>query len=247
VSEVWEQYRKLRLQPECKPATIAEHSRIFAAHIEPKLGGRDIASIDKPDCLALADAALARGFAARNKLTAVLTSFLGTWCHEERDLIAADPTRGIKQRTNKTNGNGKRAIDDAEVKVFWRACDAIDSASSTRFGAMFKLMLLTGARRNEVAGMSEAEIKGKVWTLPAARTKNGKELKVTLTKTALSILKSIPREARIVLACMLASERGPDLLPPNLGRSPCLVGASVHAPALEIYAGIHSGATGSVK
>jgi integrase len=77
----------------------------------------------------------------------------------------------------------------------WKACGAIDAAnlSSIRFGSMFRLMLLTGCRRNEVAGMSDSEIKGNVWTLPAERAKNGKELRVHLTKTALAILKSIPR------------------------------------------------------
>ena len=58
---------------------------------------------------------------------------------------------------------------------------------------MFKLMLLTGARRNEVAGMSDVEIMGNGWTLPAERAKNGKALRVHLTKTALAILKSLPR------------------------------------------------------
>jgi integrase len=195
VHEVWAQYRKLRLEAECRPATVAEHARIFETHIEPKLGSRNIATIAKADLLPITDAALARGFSARNKLVAVLTGFFG-WCHEERDLIVRSPVIGIKQRTAKpANGKGKRALDDAEVKAFWTACAAIDAQNllSVRFGGMFKLMLLTGARRNEIAGMSDAEIKGEVWTLPAERAKNGKELRVHLTNTALTVLKSIPR------------------------------------------------------
>jgi integrase len=193
VSEVWAQYRKLRLEAECRAATVAEHKRIFKAHVEPVLGARDIATIAKTDLLPIADAALGRGFSARNKIVAVLTGFFG-WCTDERDLIDRDPVRGIKQRTAKKAAS-KRALDDAEVKAFWKACGAIDAAnlSSVRFGAMFQLMLLTGARRNEVAGMSESEIKGSVWTIPAERAKNGKELRVHLTKTALAILKSLPR------------------------------------------------------
>jgi integrase len=101
---------------------------------------------------------------------------------------------GIKQRIAK--GITKRSLDDAQVAAFWSACEAIDEAnlSSVRFGAMFKLLLLTGARRSEVAGMSDAEIKGDVWTIPAARTKNSKPLRVTLTKTAQAILWELPRE-----------------------------------------------------
>jgi integrase len=193
VSDIWKQYCTLRMEPECKPATIAEHARIFKDHIEPVLGARDIVSITKADLLPIADAALARGFAARNKTIAVLTGFF-TWAAEERDLIDKNPTRGIKQRAAKET-NSKRALDDAEIKAFWKACAGIDAQNlaTVRFGAMFKLMLLTGARRNEVAGMSDAEIKDNVWTIPEERAKNGKPLPVHLTKTAQAILKSLPR------------------------------------------------------
>ena len=54
VSEVWEQYRKLRLAVECRETTVSEHCRAFAAHIEPVLGGRDIAKVSKADCLRIA-------------------------------------------------------------------------------------------------------------------------------------------------------------------------------------------------
>ena len=133
VSEVWKQYRALRLEPECRPATIAEHARVFSTHIEPLLGSRDISTIAKTDLLPIADAALGRGFEARNKTVAVLTGFFG-WCHEERDLITRSPVIGIKQRAAKET-NSDRVLTDAEVQAFWEACDAIDgeNLSTVRF------------------------------------------------------------------------------------------------------------------
>lgn len=182
VEEVWGQYCALRLQSECRPTTVAEHKRIFSAHISPKIGTRDIGSIAKDDLLPIADAALARGFSARNKTVAVMTGFFN-WCHEERDLIATSPTRGLKQRTVKGR-KAKRALTDVEIKVFWKGCDAIDAKnlSSVLFGKMFQLLLLTGARRNEIAGLPHSEIEGNVWTLPADRAKNGVELKIHLCR-----------------------------------------------------------------
>src|ERR1700722_4914700 len=47
VADVWDLYRTLRLIPECRDTTVSEHTRIFEAHIKPKLGTRDIASIVK--------------------------------------------------------------------------------------------------------------------------------------------------------------------------------------------------------
>ena len=102
VSEVWKQYRALRLEPECRETTVAEHARIFQNHIEPLLGSRDIGTIARLVVSPIADAALVRGFEARNKTVAVMTGFFG-WCHEERDLIDKSPLRGLKQRSAKTN------------------------------------------------------------------------------------------------------------------------------------------------
>jgi integrase len=192
--EVWAQYRAHRLEPECRKSTVAEHCRIFEAHIGPTLGGRNIGSILKTDVLPITDAALARGFEARNKTIAVLTGFFN-WATDERDLIERNPLRGIKQRTSKKYNNVKRSLTHVEIKAFWRACDVIDeqNLATVRFGAMFKLLLLTGARRNEVAGMRWDEIDGDAWTLPGERAKNGKPLRVHLTTTTQAILRHIPR------------------------------------------------------
>jgi integrase len=53
---------------------------------------------------------------------------------------------------------------------------------------LFKVMLLTGQRRGEVAGMTEREIRGDDWTIPAARSKNGDEHTLTLPQAARAIL-----------------------------------------------------------
>jgi len=45
---------------------------------------------------------------------------------------------------------------------------------------MFKLLQLTGQRREEVAAISWDEIAGEVWRIPGVRTKNGKAHDVPL-------------------------------------------------------------------
>ncbi|MET4045325.1 integrase [Bradyrhizobium sp. RT6a] len=206
VGQAWDEYVTVRLTPDCRASTIAEHKRVFDQQIGPARGtdgralrDRDIKSIVKGDLLQIVDDAGERGPAARNKCVAVLTSFLGKWAHEDRGYIANPPTAGIRQkRASKERRNrNRRVLADPEITTFWSACDAIDSdgQSSIRFGAMFKLLLLTGCRRNEIAGIpdSEIDLNAKVWTLPGERTKNGHPLKVHLTGTELAILKGIPR------------------------------------------------------
>ena len=61
------------------------------------------------------------------------------------------------------------------------------------FLALVKMLILTGARRNEVAAMqwNELDLENRLWTIPAARTKNGNEHRIYLSDAALEVLKSI--------------------------------------------------------
>jgi integrase len=61
--------------------------------------------------------------------------------------------------------------------------------------AFYRLLILTGQRRDEVAGMawSEIDLSNAVWVLPAARSKNGREHIIPLPASAVDILRSLPR------------------------------------------------------
>jgi integrase len=63
------------------------------------------------------------------------------------------------------------------------------------FGQIGQLLLLTGARRDEVAGMkwSELDLEARVWPLPKTRTKNKRDHEVPLSDAAVSIIRGLPR------------------------------------------------------
>ena len=56
-----------------------------------------------------------------------------------------------------------------------------------------KILILTGARRGEVAGMrwSELDLNEGTWTLPSARTKNGQAHTVYLSNFAIEIIQTL--------------------------------------------------------
>src|SRR5215207_4229633 len=60
---------------------------------------------------------------------------------------------------------------------------------------MVQMLVLTGQRRDEVAGMSRRELKQAValWTLPAERAKNRRTHDVPLSAAAQNIVGSMPR------------------------------------------------------
>ena len=66
------------------------------------------------------------------------------------------------------------------------------------FGPIVRLLILTGARRDEVAQMEwrEVDLDRAVWTLPASRSKNRREHTIPLSDMAIDVLRSLPRIER---------------------------------------------------
>ena len=62
-----------------------------------------------------------------------------------------------------------RVLSDSEIRDIWFACDRLDNA----YGPMVQMAILTGQRRNELAGMvpAELDIKKIVWSIPPERNK----------------------------------------------------------------------------
>src|SRR5262249_17316317 len=83
----------------------------------------------------------------------------------------------------------ERVLDDLEIAAIWRACGDDD------YGRIVRLLILLGARRAEVGGMERPEIdlERGTWTLPAARSKNGRAHTLPLMPMALGIIEGVRR------------------------------------------------------
>lgn len=86
-----------------------------------------------------------------------------------------------------------RVLSDSEIKLLWAAAEK----QGYPFGEMYRLLLVTAARRDEVAAMawSELDRSEKVWRIPAGRTKNGMGHELPLSPLALEILDGIARRS----------------------------------------------------
>jgi integrase len=104
-----------------------------------------------------------------------------------RRLIDVDPTIGIRQ--SKAPKARDRVLSSREIVAFWAAA----SAERVEFAAPLKLLLLTGQRLNEVAGMRRDELSddGATWTIPSERTKNGRVHVVPLPPMARELISSV--------------------------------------------------------
>jgi integrase len=91
-----------------------------------------------------------------------------------------------------------RVLADTELKALWQAA----SEQSWPFENVIKVLLLTGQRREEVAGMRwrELDLDAGTWTITKERCKNGKAHSVDLCPEAVRLLDPIGEDAAPRLA-----------------------------------------------
>lgn len=91
----------------------------------------------------------------------------------------------------------ERVLTDHELAAIWRAA----SVTPPPFGPIVRLLLLTGQRREEVAGMTRGELSEDLstWTIAGSRTKNGQPHVVPLAEPARELLRKLPQESDLVI------------------------------------------------
>jgi integrase len=85
-----------------------------------------------------------------------------------------------------------RVLSYAELRSIWQA-----TAKPGSFNSIVRLLMLTGQREAEVAGMAWGELSDDlaVWTLPATRAKNRVDSIVPISAPAQEIIRAAPRYA----------------------------------------------------
>jgi len=122
------------------------------------------------------------GPAARNRVRASLSAYF-TWAAKE-GYVDNNPVAFTNKAEEKAR---ERVLSDEELRTIWLAAD------DSQFGAIVKLLILTGTRRSEIGGLMWSEASPTLLTLPPARTKNGREHLVPLSEPALTILGAQPK------------------------------------------------------
>jgi integrase len=84
-----------------------------------------------------------------------------------------------------------RILADAELRAAWQAGQSLGYP----YGPLFRLLVLTGQRKSEVAEAqwSEFDLGKKLWVIPAARMKADAAHVVPLSNDAIAILEALPR------------------------------------------------------
>ena len=165
-----------------------ETERMLVKEIVGRWRGRRLSQITRAQVHDMLDEIIDRGAPIRaNRVFAQLRKMC-RWAIA-RGLIERSPCEGLAAPSPESKR--ERVLDDAEIRRAWAAFDA----QGWPFGPIGKLLLLTGARRDEVAGMqwSELDLKARTWTLPASRTKNKRAHEIPLSDAAMAVIEALPR------------------------------------------------------
>jgi integrase len=145
-------------------------------------GKRKVQEITRRDVVVLLDKVRDRGApVTANRLLGRLTRLFNFAC--ERGILEESPCTRLKKTEEQPR---ERVLTDAELAAFWQGID--DTGIHPGTALALRLILVTGQRPGEVSGMAWGEIDEHWWTIPAERTKNGREHRVPLTTMAHTLL-----------------------------------------------------------
>jgi integrase len=165
-----------------------ETERLLKVEVIPKLGSKRLGEVGRADIHNLLDGIVDRGSPFTANRTLAVLRRMCNWAIE-RGIIAASPVEKIKPPA--VEDARDRVLGDDEIRLTWRAFERI----GWPFGPIAKLLLLTGARRDEIAEgrWSEIDLAAKTWTIAKERSKNGTAHEIPLSDAAVSILQGLPR------------------------------------------------------
>jgi integrase len=167
--------------------SAGEVERLLRKEVAGPWAKRSIKDITRRDVNELVDAIMDRG--APYMANRVFTNLrvMINWC-VERGIISASPVVGMKPSA--VEASRDRILTDDELRLFWTGTERLGYP----FRPLFRLLLVTGQRRDEVRSMtrSELDLASATWVIPKERVKNNRAQEVPLSALAMDVLATIP-------------------------------------------------------
>ena len=174
-----------------RPRTLIETKRALERHWLP-LHPLPAADVTRRDISArLLELARSTGTVGANRARAHLSAAFA-WAMKAGLLDQIDVNPVINTiRAEETSR--ERVLSPDEMAAIWRATD-----DGTNHSAIIRLLMLTGARKAEIGGMTHAEIDRdrQLWSLAGERTKNGRPHELPLSRQAWEIIAEYPELPR---------------------------------------------------
>jgi integrase len=161
--------------------------RYLDKHILPEWGGRDFESIKRIDIARLLDNIEDTSGPASADEVLIIVRAICNWYATRNDNYVSPVVKGM-QRSNRKERAQTRILSDDEIRLVWRQAE-----SNSTFGALVRLLLLTGQRREKVASMRWEHLRDGIWYMPKAKREKGVGGDLRLPEKAIDIINAQPR------------------------------------------------------
>jgi integrase len=189
--DIAEQWIKRHVD-ESKLRSKREIKRCLKVYVYPKWGDRKFLEIRRPEVNELLDGIVDHH--GRSQADAVLAIVRGicNWYAANRSEHYVSPIVAKMKRDKRKPKQKARSrfLDDDEIRAVWKAAGLMGT-----FGALVKVALLTGQRREKVATMKWGDIRDGVWTITSEEREKGTAGKIKLPQLALDFIQAQPQIA----------------------------------------------------
>lgn len=161
-----------------RPRTVYDYTRILNRHFKFQ---KNVNEIDRREIMKV----LGRlsSTPSEKSHAYVVIRIMMNWCVRQ-GLIEHNPVPVMKQHCKSRD----RVLSNKELVEVFKHADEIGYP----YGTIVQLLILTGQRRGEIAGLRRSWIGGDEIVFPASHTKNSREHRLPLTPRVSQILRGLP-------------------------------------------------------
>ncbi len=183
VADLCERFTKEHMLRKLRASTRVDYTRMIAKEVLPEFGNRKVSSIQFEDIDRLHRKITDRGARTAADFCRAMCSKLFSLACQWR-WIDHNPVKGVPRNGTQPRN---RYLKTAEIAAL---TDALTAYSDQDMADVFRLLLLTGARRGETssATWSQFDLEAGQWTKPSHATKQNREHVVPLSAPAQMLL-----------------------------------------------------------
>jgi integrase len=176
-----------------KPRTVQDYSRLLSRHFSFK---KDIAEISRKDVMAVVSSLSATPSESQHAYVAIRTMM--NWC-VTHGLLETSPVPPMSFKKQSRD----RILSDEELSAVYRRAQEFYYP----FGPIFQLLVLTGQRRSEIAGLRWSWINDSEITFPQGFTKNKREHRLPVGRLVQSVLNELPESGDFLFPSRYSDEK----------------------------------------
>lgn len=195
--DIWIEFEKLAGKVTAK--WIKRHEDRWRLHLKKNLENILAKDVTRSHIATVLDTMIRKGIKEETRKGLTTLNLLLDY-GVNRHYIEHNPARVLKPKDFGATASRPRTrtLSLPELRELWQKLDQASVVEEKKTNSIFsiititaiKLLILTGARRGEIAGMrwDELDFQSSIWQLPAHRTKNRRAHTVYLSKQALELI-----------------------------------------------------------